>query len=73
MAIGCREAAKKQETVQNMRRSSMAYIRRRSSTTKLMQAKELQFNTLFFKTNKKGLIPEFSSNSSDSVSRCLYF
>ena len=80
-AIGCHEAARRQETVQNMRRSSAAYIRRRSSAglvppPKGFQAKgplpsNLKFTNNFQFTLKKNKRKNFDMEScydTDTVS-----
>lgn len=70
-AIGCREAAKKQETMQDMRRASVAYLRRKSSAGLLPPNKELSFANggLLNKKNKKSKKErEFDMMPSDCVS-----
>lgn len=71
-AIGCREAAKRQETVHNMRRSSMAYLRRRGSSDPgvAISDRELQrlrkkFN--MFPKRAKGAVWEGMDSESESV------
>lgn len=67
IAIGCREAAKKQQTMNSMRKSGAAYLRRKSSAG-LEHAKNLRFkNATFFKMNK-GLIDLENGSIGDSVS-----
>lgn len=64
IAIGRQEAANRQETVQELRKSSAAYLRRRSSAG-LAKVKDFNFkNTLHFTTNK-------GNTNLEEVSECV--